>query len=106
MPASAYGLVALFTVVAVACGAGAARLVGPRSWRAAVIPSAAAFLALYLVGHRSGLEMGPTVELLGFRVAIVQDLVVAVVAAGVAALAQRLLLDVRRGRDAATREAR
>ena len=71
MPSNAYALVALFTLIAVLCGALATWLVGPRRLATVVIPALAAFLALYWVGHRSGLELGPTVELLGFRVAIV-----------------------------------
>jgi hypothetical protein len=98
VPSTAYGLVVLFTVVAVLCGVAAASLVGPRTWRAALIPSAMAFLALYLVGHRSGLQLGPTLELFGFSVAIVQDLVAAFLAAVLAATAQRLVLDRRRAR--------
>jgi hypothetical protein len=96
MPTSAYALVALFSVVAVVCGAAAVWLVGPRRLAAVVIPSLAAFLALYWVGHRSGLELGPTVELLGFRVAIVQDVIAGAVAAFAAALAQRWVLERRR----------
>jgi hypothetical protein len=95
MPSSAYALVALFSVIAVLCGAAATWLVGPRRLAAVVIPSVAAFLALYWVGHRSGLELGPTVELLGFRVAIVQDIVAGALAAFTAALVQRWILGRR-----------
>jgi len=98
VPTTAYALVALFSVVAVLCGVGAAWLLGPRSWKAALIPSATAFLGLYWVGHRSGLQLGPSVELFGFSVAIVQDVVVAAAAALVAAEVQRLVLDRRRAR--------
>jgi hypothetical protein len=92
MPPSAYAILVLFLVVSVLCGAGAAFLVGPRRVRAALIPTMAAFLALYWVGHRSGLELGPTVELFGFRVALLQDVLAAVVAALAAALAQRWIV--------------
>lgn len=98
MPPSAYALVALFSVIALLCGAGAAWLIGPRRLAAVVVPAVAAFLALYWVGHRSGLELGPTVELLGFRVAIVQDVAAAALAALGAALVQRVVVDVRRAR--------
>ncbi len=104
MPASAYPVLILFTIVSVLVGIGAAWLVGPRRPAAIVIPTLAAFLALYWVGHKSGLELGPTVELFGFRMAIVQDVVAAAAAALVAALVQRLVLDRRRARtDSPTR---
>lgn len=106
MPSAAYGLVALFSVVAIACGVGATLLVGPRRVLAMILPTAAAFLALYWVGHRSGLELGPTIELLGFRVAIVQDLLAGTVAAMVAAVGQRLVLDRWRARGRAPGQAR
>jgi hypothetical protein len=98
MPTSAYAVVALFSVVAIVCGVGAAWLVGPRRLAAVVIPSVAAFLALYWVGHRSGLELGPTMELLGFRLAIVQDVIAGAIAALGAAATQRWALDRRPGR--------
>ena len=106
VPSSAYALVLLFTAVAVLCGIGAAWLVGPRTWKAAVTPSVVAFLSLSWVGHRSGLQLGPTVELFGFRVAIVQDLAVAAIAALIAAAAQRLILDRWRARGDAAGQAR
>ncbi len=105
MPAHVYAVVALFTVVALACGAGAAWLLGPRRLVAVVIPSVAAFLALYWVGHQSGLQLGPSMDLFGFRIAIVQDVVVAAVAALVAAFAQRAVLDRRRARQDSPRGA-
>jgi len=95
MPANAYAVVALFIVVSVLCGIGAVWLLGPRRWLAAAIPIVAAFLALYWVGHKSGLEVGPTMELFGFRIAIVQDVLVAAIAALVAAAVQRLVVDRR-----------
>ena len=93
MPSNAYALVALFSVIALVCGAGAIWLVGPRRLAAIVVPALAAFLALYWVGHRSGLELGPTVELLGFQVAIVQDVLAAALAATAAAVVQRWAFD-------------
>jgi hypothetical protein len=105
MPANAYAVLALFTMVSVLCGIGAAWVVGPRRWPAVIVPTLAAFLALYWVGHRSGLELGPTLELFGFRVAIVQDVVAAAAAALVGALVQRAVVGRRRsgaGTDAST----
>jgi len=90
MPAEAYGLVALFTVVSIVVGLGAWWVVGPRRPWAAILPIAAAFGLLYLVGHRFGWQSGPNVEILGFQVAIVSDLAFALAGAFGAALAQRL----------------
>ncbi|HEX2765777.1 MAG TPA: hypothetical protein VHR55_03960 [Candidatus Limnocylindria bacterium] len=105
MPAAAYALLGLFASLSVACGVGAARLVGPwRPW-APLLPSLSAFGALWLVGHRLGISLGPEVSLFGFRVAIVLDVAVAVLAALAGAILQRGLLalldlDQRRpGRD-------
>jgi hypothetical protein len=89
-------VLALFIVVAVLCGATAAWLVGPRRALAVVIPTLAAFGALFWVGHRSGLELGPTLELFGFRIALVQDVVAGTVAALAAAVVQRAVLGRRR----------
>ncbi|MFN8519411.1 MAG: hypothetical protein U0667_08480 [Chloroflexota bacterium] len=102
MPANAYGVLALFTIVSVLCGLAAAWVVGPRRPRAAIVPALGAFLALYWVGHRSGLELGPTLELFGFRIALVQDVVAGALGALVAALVQRAVLDrrARRGTQA------
>lgn len=98
VPPSAYAILVLFLVVSVVCGVGAAFIVGPRRVRAILLPTAAAFLALYWVGHRSGLELGPTVELFGFRVALLQDVLAAVLAALAAAIAQRWIVGQLRAR--------
>ena len=95
MPASAFALVVFFVAVSIVIGVAATWIVGPRRRLAIIVPVLAAFLALYVVGHRGGLELGPTMILFGFQVAIVQDVVVAVVAAGLAALLQRSLLTRR-----------
>lgn len=98
MPAEAYALVATFAALSVLVGAGAAWLVGPRRLAAIILPTLAAFGALYLVGHRLGWAFGPEIELYGFSVAIVSDLAFAVAAAALAALAQRaLVVGVGRG---------
>lgn len=105
MPASAYGLLALFTAVSVGAGLLAARLVGPRRPWTPLLPSLAAFGALYLVGHRLPIRIGPTVEILGWNVSLAFDLLVAVGAAllaGVGQLAGVHLLQAkqrRTGRD-------
>lgn len=90
MPAEAYALVAMFTAVSIVVGLGAWWVVGPRRPWAAILPIAAAFGLLYLVGHRFGWQFGPNVEILGFQVAIVSDLAFALAGAVGAALAQRL----------------
>jgi hypothetical protein len=96
MPANAYVVLALFSVVAVLCGIGAAWIVGPRRALAVIIPAMCAFLALFWVGHRSGLELGPTVEIAGFRVALVQDVLAGAIGALLGAVGQRWVLDRRR----------
>ncbi len=91
MPTSAFAVLVVFTLLAIGVGVAAAWIAGPRRKLAVVLPVLAAFGALYFVGHRSGLELGPTMDLFGFRVAIVQDIAVAVIAAGVVAFVQRLV---------------
>jgi hypothetical protein len=89
MPASAYGLIALFTAISAASGAVAARLVGPwRAW-AVVLPALAAFGSLYLIGHRWSLSIGPNVKILGWDVALPFDAAVALGVAAATALVQR-----------------
>ena len=95
MPASAFALLGVFILLSIGVGVGAAWVVGPRLRLAIVLPVLAAFGGLYVVGHRTGLELGPTIILFGYQVAIVQDVLVAVVAAGVVALLQRAVLTRR-----------
>lgn len=90
MPASAYGLVALFVVISGASGWLAARITGPRRWWAAVLPALAAFGALYLVGHRSAIRLGPEVEIFGWQVSLPFDVAVAAATALIAAGLQRI----------------
>lgn len=89
MPASAYGLVATFAVVSVLAGLVAARLVGPWRWWFPMLPMLAAFGALYLVGHRWVISIGPEVSLFGWEVALPFDVLVALVTATAVAVAQR-----------------
>lgn len=90
MPASAYWLVALFVTISGASGWLAARIIGPRRMWAAVLPGLAAFGALYLVGHRSAIRIGPEVEIFGWQVSLAFDVVIAVATALLAAGLQRL----------------
>lgn len=76
MPASAYGLVALFVVISGVSGWLGARIIGPRKARAAVFPALAALGSLYLVGHRSTIRVGPQIEVLGWQVSLAFDVVV------------------------------
>ena len=97
MPPAAIALLVFFIGVSIVVGAAAAYAVGPRRPVAVVLPILAAFGALYIVGHRLGLDLGPQVGLFGFQVSIVWDLVVAMVAAVTVAFVQRAVL---RGRAA------
>ena len=67
----------------------AARIVGPWSAWAPVMPAVGAFGALYLVGHRWLLSVGPEVTVWGWRVALPFDALVALGTAMVIAAAQR-----------------
>jgi hypothetical protein len=92
MPASAYGLIAVFTVVAAVTGWLASRVVGPRRAWTAVLPALAAFGALYVVGHRSVVRIGPEVELFGWQVSLPFDVAVATAAAFAGAGLQWLMV--------------
>lgn len=100
MPAAAFQLFLFFTAAAILIGVVVAWVVGPRRPLAVVLPVLASFGALYLVGHKSGLAVGPTMELFGFQVTLLFDLAVAVVGAAIAARAQCLLLTRRAARRA------
>lgn len=105
MPASAYALLAVFTAISIAVGWAAAWLTGPRRPWSAVLPSLAAFGALYLVGHRWVLRIGPEVGLFGWQVNLLFEVAAALAAALAAAAMQRLGLRLlqseqrRAGRD-------
>ncbi len=92
MPPAAYALVTLFAVSSIVLGWVATRLAarvgGSRRPVAHLLPMAAAFGALFVIGHRLGLVLGPEVELFGFRVALVGDLLLGFAAALTVALAQ------------------
>jgi hypothetical protein len=92
MPSTAYGLVTLFALVSLVAGIVAVRVVGPPRLVAYVVPVAAAFLGLYVIGHKLGLDVGPKVELFGFEVSLVFDVAVAFVVAFAAAGLQRVLI--------------
>jgi hypothetical protein len=100
MPPQAYALVTLFALCSVALGLLAVRLVarvgGPTSRAAHVLPIVAGFMAFYLVGHRLGIALGPEVSLFGFDVALAGDLAIGFAAALVAALVQAAAVRARR----------
>jgi hypothetical protein len=96
MPFNAFLLFLFFAAAAVVIGAAVGWAVGPRRPAVAILPIVAAFGALYVLGHRSGLHLGPTVLLLGFEVNLFWDLGVAVVAAAFAAIAQCAIVSRRR----------
>ena len=98
MPPSAYALIVLFAAVSLTSGIVAARIVGPRRPWAVVLPSLAAFGALYLVGHRFVIGFGPNIPLFGFQIAIVSDIAFALAAAFAVALPQRAIAGLRPSR--------
>jgi hypothetical protein len=91
VPAAAFGVLAVFTVVAIGAGLLAWWLIGSRIPLGPALPVLAAFGALYLSGHRLGLRMGPTMDLFGFQVALLFDVALAVVVALLVAWGGRLL---------------
>jgi hypothetical protein len=88
---AATSLLLIFLAVALAAGAAATGLVGPRKPLAVIAPTLAAVVALYLVGHRLSLSAGPSVRLFGFQVSLLFDVAVALAAAFVTAAAQRVV---------------
>ena len=89
MPPEAIALLAVFTIVAIVVGSMAAYAVGPRRPAAVILPINGAFASLYVVGHRLALGLGPQLNLFGFEVSIVWDLVVASTTAIIVAVVQR-----------------
>ena len=85
MPPLAFALVGLFVACSIALGWLAVRLVarigGPTSRAAYVLPVLGAFGAFYLIGHRLGLAVGPEVSLFGFQVSLFGDLAIGFAAA-------------------------
>lgn len=88
MPAGAYAIVALFAAVSVISGSIAAWTIGPRRIWAVGVPSSSAFGALYLIGHRMALSLGPEIGLFGFRISLPFDVAAALVTAFAAAALQ------------------
>ena len=107
MPPEAYALVTLFAASSVILGVVATRVAfrfgGSRHPAAYLLPVAGAFGAFYMIGHRLGLVVGPEVELFGFQVALLGDVVIGLAAALAVALVQaagRRLATPTRGRAA------
>ncbi len=100
MPAAAIQLLLFFTVAAIVIGVVVAWVIGPRRPLAVIVPVLAAFASLYVIGHKSGLALGPTVELFGFQVNLLWDLAAAVLGAAIAARLQCMLLTWREHRRA------
>jgi hypothetical protein len=92
MPPAAYAIIGLFAVLSAMSGAIAAAALGPRRAWAAIVPALAAFGALYLVGHRFAISLGPEVAVLGFRISLAFDAIVALAVAFAAAGAQAVTL--------------
>jgi hypothetical protein len=85
MPAKAFALLGVFITIAVVAGLIAWRVVVPASRWGWLLPIAFAFLTLYVSGHLLGLAAGPSIQLFGFDVAIVLDVLLALVAAFIGA---------------------
>jgi len=107
MPPQAFAILFLFLVFSVVLAVIAVRLVarlgGPRSWAAYLLPFGAAFGVFYLIGHELGLVLGPEIELFGFQVALFGDLALGFAAAFAMAGVQMLVaraLGSRSGRSA------
>lgn len=100
MPAAAFELFLFFTAAAILIGIGATWVIGPRRPLAVIVPVLASFGSLYFIGHKSGMAIGPTVELFGFQVNLLWDLAVAVIAAAIAARLQCMALTWRQHRRA------
>ena len=100
MPAAAFQLFLFFTAAAIVVGLIAWWVIGPRRPFAAILPVLGSFLALYVVGHKSGLAVGPTIELFGFEVNLLFDLAAAGLGAAIVAKAQCMLLTRRAARRA------
>lgn len=100
MPPQAYLLVTLFAACSALLGWLAVRLVarlgGPSSRAAWLLPIAGAFLAFYVVGHKLGLAVGPELTLFGFRVALLGDVAIGFAAALLVAVGQAIVLRVAR----------
>ena len=62
---------------------------GPARWWGAIPPAVAALGALYVVGHRSAIRIGPRVDILRWQISLAFDVAVAVAAALLAGLLQR-----------------
>ena len=87
MPATAFGVLAVFTAAAALAGLLAWWLLGSRLPLGPLLPILAAFGALYVSGHRLRVQVGPLTELFGFQVALLFDVALAlVVALGMALL--------------------
>lgn len=91
MSSEALALLGVFTLICIAAGVIAWRLLlADLAW-GALLPAAAAFAVLYLIGHRLGWTYGPMVQLFGFEVALPWEILLALATAiGVAGL-HRLL---------------
>ncbi|HEX6140531.1 MAG TPA: hypothetical protein VF013_08740 [Candidatus Limnocylindria bacterium] len=106
MSSSAYALISLFAVVSVLAGLVAWQALRvPTSPAGLILPALGAFGALYLAGHRLGWSIGPTVRLFGFEVALAFDAVLALAAALVVAVLQRLAVSGLRRQGPGVRQA-
>lgn len=101
-----YSLFFTLAAVAVAMGIAAAQVVsrllgGPRRLVAHLIPVVTAFGAMGALGHSLGAHFGPKVELYGFEVSLLGDMLIGFVGGLAGALLQLATLRALRGRSTA-----
>jgi hypothetical protein len=100
MPAAVIQILLFFIVASILIGLAAWWIIGPRRPLAAILPVLGSFLTLYVIGHNSGLAVGPTVQLFGFEVNLLWDILCAALGAAIVAKAQCMVLTRRAARRA------
>lgn len=97
-----FTLTAMNVVVSVLVTQLVARLAsGPRHLLAHIVPLLASLAASGTLGHQLGVHLGPKINLYGFEVSIVWDVLVAAVGASAGALVQAAVWKAMRRRSAA-----
>jgi hypothetical protein len=96
-----FTLTAMNVVVSVLVTQLVARLAGgPRHLLAHIVPILASLACSGTLGHQLGVHLGPKINLYGFEVSIVWDVLVATIGAVVGAIAQAIVWRAYRRRSA------